>query len=426
MTAGQEGGEDSDDSNSSYINVPAQLHATLSITNHMHHVSNNDLQQHLGDNDSVKQLDYFNPLANKALSNSNLNMLDKHPSSSTSNEFLGSAANNNNNMHQHQKYMHHSTMNLLDHPSVITSSEFVPHRHSGTSLQQAMPAPRRPPPPVPPKKETTPTNNTAHELLVDLNDHSAFSDTVTGSSNFDDPFKNASTTTIKSDFDDHWNSQPASSADLNQAPSLLPVPQTITTLEKKPFFDLFDDNFDSAFNSTPASRPAEGKTLTNNNNSFYSYFDFIDVNNNKSQPKNISLFDDSFDPFSSSSGSKASLSNSSASTVPPPLPPVPSKPVVLQAAFMANNIKTESIPTRSAAPTGVPPPLPPLPAQAPRVPPRPAVNMPPPLIPLRPAQPPPQTAQKLNLFDDLFATQPVAQPKPANNNNTSSTFDPFQ
>ena len=212
--------EDEDGPFSNYINVPSQLHSTLSVTNHMHSLSRSDLSQLTVD---ARQHDYFNPLTAKALSNSNLTLLDRPQPDS--NKCV------------------HSAANLLD-LKATTSTYYDPFEISTIPAPAAKSQPTPPPQPQPPPRPPVPafTNNNINshkpppavavvpapaEILVSFDSSSS----VTSSSganahfNFDDDFS----TFLPSQIETVVTSQPPP-----------PPPQ-------QPIFDLLDDEFNAAF-----------------------------------------------------------------------------------------------------------------------------------------------------------------------------------
>jgi hypothetical protein len=171
-----------DGSSFSYINVPAQIHSTLSITNNMQHMSK------LNDYDSSAnfQHDYFNPLTSKALSNSNLNMLE----------------NPYHNLPQ-QNQMVHSAVNLLDLSNNESGGQI--NDFLQPVVPQVLPPPRRPPPPVPKLNPSQNQNNPIQEdfgnlVLVD------FDTTTTTTSNNSNSNSNNNMSNAKFDlnFDDDF------------------------------------------------------------------------------------------------------------------------------------------------------------------------------------------------------------------------------
>ncbi|CAF0792552.1 unnamed protein product [Brachionus calyciflorus] len=124
----------------SYISVPAQLHSNVSIMNNMHHLKSSEYDSLLINTDSRHEHYNPNPSIIKALSNSNLEVL---------------------NHGQSGHRFAHSEANLLD----LSNSEL---------FTQTKPLPSRPPPPPP--VPTKPKLNEQPLIQISSDDNSGFDD----------------------------------------------------------------------------------------------------------------------------------------------------------------------------------------------------------------------------------------------------------
>jgi hypothetical protein len=188
-----------------YINVPSQLHSTLSIINNMHQMRNNDVLD-------IKQ-EKFN-----SISNSNLN----------NNQNL--SKNNLNNK------IVHSEANLVD----ITSETFSNITKLDTYSHSTILPPRRPPPPIPllNKKESNDIK------LVDFEtDFNIDQIRLSNQSIEHDKHKNHSNS-LHNDF---FSSFEQFSTNEDQRENNLCFKPDEVNAPSKVLFDVFDDNFEDAF-----------------------------------------------------------------------------------------------------------------------------------------------------------------------------------